>query len=47
MPVERSFDRTLFETVTAQLKARAVTVKTGTMVDATVIAAVSEEDDDG
>ncbi len=45
--VEHSLDRTLFETVTAQLKVRAVTVKTGTMVDATVIASASEEDDDG
>ena len=45
--VEHNLDRTLFETVTAQLKARAVTVKTGTMVDATVIASASEEDDDG
>ena len=45
--VEHNLDRTLFETVTVQLKARAVTVKTGTMVDATVIASVSEEDEDG
>jgi len=45
--VEHNLDRTLFETVTIQLKARAVTVKTGTMVDATVIASASEEDDDG
>lgn len=45
--VEHNLDRTLFETVTVQLKARAVTVKTGTMVDATVIASASEEDDDG
>lgn len=45
--VEHNLDRTLFETVTAQLKARAVMVKTGTMVDATVIASASEEDEDG
>lgn len=45
--IAHSLDRTLFETVTAQLKARAVTVKTGTMVDATVIASASEEDEDG
>ncbi len=45
--VEHNLDLTLFETVTAQLKARAVTVKIGTMVDATVIASASEEDDDG
>jgi IS5 family transposase len=29
-----------------QLKSRAVTVKTGTLVDATIIASVSEDDDD-
>lgn len=45
--VEHNLDRPLFETVTVQLKARAVTVKTGTMVDATVIASASEKDDDG
>ena len=39
-------DRTLFEVVTAQLKAKAVTVKTGTLVDATIIASASEEDGD-
>ncbi len=45
--VEHDLDRTLFETVTAQLRARAVTVKTGTLVDATVIASASEGDEDG
>ena len=39
-------DRSLFMTVTAQLKSRAVTVKTGTLVDATIIASASEEDED-
>ncbi|MBN9142664.1 IS5 family transposase [Novosphingobium sp. 1748] len=39
-------DRTLFEVVTAQLKAKAVTIKTGTLVDATIIASASEEDGD-
>lgn len=45
--VEHGRDRTLFEAVTAQLKARAVTVKIGTLVDATIIASASEGDDDG
>ncbi len=39
--VEHSLDGSLFETVTAQLKARAVTVKTGTMVDASLTTAIS------
>ena len=39
-------DRTLFEVVTAQLKAKAVRVKTGTIIDATIIASASEGDDD-
>ena len=41
-----SLDRTLFETVTAQLKSKAVTVKTGTLVDATIIGSATEGDDD-
>ena len=45
--VAHKLDRTLFETVTLQLKAKAVTVKTGTLVDATIIASASEGDDDG
>ena len=32
--------------MTAQLKAKAITVKTGTLVDATIIASASEEDGD-
>jgi transposase, IS5 family len=40
-------DRTLFEAVTMQLKSKAVTVKTGTLVDATIIASASEDDEDG
>lgn len=39
-------DRTLFETVTMQLKSKAVAVKTGTLVDATIIASASEGDSD-
>lgn len=42
--VLRRLDRTLFEEVTRQLKAKAVTVKTGTLVDATIIASASESD---
>lgn len=42
--VEHGLDRLLFERVTAQLKARAITVKTGTLVDATIIASASEDD---
>lgn len=42
--VERGLDRCLFEMITAQLKAQAVTVKTGTLVDATVIASASKGD---
>ena len=45
--VEHGLDRRLFEAVTAQLKAKAVQVKTGTLVDATVIASASEDDGDG
>ena len=44
--VDRGLDKSLFEEVTRQLKARAVTVKTGTLVDATVIAAASQDDDE-
>lgn len=34
-------DRTLFETLTMQLKSKAVAVQTGTLVDATIIASAS------
>ena len=44
--VAQGLDRLLFETVTAQLKAKAITVETGTLVDATIIASASEEDGD-
>ena len=37
-------DRVLFDEVTAQLKAKAVKVKTGTLVDATIIASASKGD---
>ena len=39
-------DRALFEAVILQLKAKAVQVKTGTIVDATIIASASKDDDD-
>ena len=42
--VARGLDKVLFETITAQLKARALRVKTGTLVDATIIASASEDD---
>ncbi len=42
----RGLDRALFEDVTAQLKARAMKVKTGTIVDATIIASASKDDDE-
>jgi len=37
----RALDRTLFEAVTGQLEAKGVMVRTGTLVDATVIASAS------
>jgi IS5 family transposase len=45
--IAHGLDRVLFERVTADLKARAITVKTGTLVDATIIASASEADEDG
>lgn len=42
--VIRGLDKRLFDEVTRQLKAKAVRVKTGTLVDATVIASASERD---
>ncbi|MBV8574583.1 MAG: IS5 family transposase [Acetobacteraceae bacterium] len=44
--VARGLDRTLFETVAGALRSRAVTIKAGTIVDATVIRSVSEGDAD-
>ncbi|MFS3137790.1 transposase, partial [Gluconacetobacter sacchari] len=40
----RSLDRALFEAVTGQLKARAIRIKAGTIVDATIIASQTERD---
>ncbi|WP_126174371.1 IS5 family transposase [Altericroceibacterium xinjiangense] len=45
--VARGLDVSLFEAVTAQLKAKAIKVKTGTLVDATIITSASKEDGDG
>ncbi len=42
----RGLDKALFEAVTRQLKAKAVSVKTGTLVDATIIASAREGDGD-
>ena len=44
-PIAHGLDRLLFEEVTRQLKKRAITVKTGTLVDATIIASASKDDD--
>jgi transposase, IS5 family len=44
--IARSLDRVLFEAVTAQLEAHGVVVKTGTLVDATLIASASLKTDD-
>lgn len=42
--VAHDLDRSLFQEITGQLEARAIKVKTGTLVDATIIASASEED---
>jgi transposase, IS5 family len=44
--VARSLDRVLFEAVTNQLDARGVVIKTGTLIDATVIASASPHDEE-
>ncbi len=41
--VAHSLDKTLFDEVARQLKAKAIQVKTGTLVDATIIASASED----
>ena len=45
--VAGGLDRLLFDAVTTQLKAKAIEVKAGTLVDATIIASASEGDGDG
>ena len=44
--IAHGLDRSLFEEITGQLKAKAIRVKTGTLVDATIIASASERDGD-
>ena len=44
--VRRGLAEALFQVVTSQLLARHVTVKTGTLVDATIIASASKQDDE-
>ena len=41
--IAHGLDRALFEKVAADLKARAVTVKTGTLIDATIIASARRD----
>ncbi|PZU89599.1 MAG: IS5 family transposase [Shinella sp.] len=45
--VAHGLDKSLFDTITGQLKARAIRVKTGKLVDATIIASASEDDGEG
>jgi IS5 family transposase len=45
--VAHGLDKILFDTITGQLKAKAIRVKTGTLVDATIIASASEDDGEG
>ncbi|NRP75895.1 hypothetical protein ILFOPFJJ_06819 [Ensifer psoraleae] len=45
--VAQGLDKVLFEQITDQLKAQAIQVKTGTLVDATIIASASEDDGEG
>lgn len=45
--VAHGLDKPLFEAITGQLKARAIQVKTDTLVDATIIASASEDDGEG
>ncbi|MFC7554701.1 transposase [Pseudoroseomonas wenyumeiae] len=42
--VSQGLDQVLFEAVTAQLRAKAVTIRTGTLIDATIIASASHSD---
>jgi IS5 family transposase len=45
--VAHDLDKVLFDKITFQLKAKAILVKTGTLVDATIITSASEDDDEG
>jgi transposase, IS5 family len=42
--VTEALDKALFDAITAQLKTKAIRVKTGTLVDGTIIVSASEED---
>jgi IS5 family transposase len=42
--IAQGLDKALFDEIAAQLKTKAIRVKTGTLVDATIIASASEED---
>jgi transposase, IS5 family len=42
----KAMDKALFDEIATQLKAKAIRVKTGTLVDATIIASASEGDDE-
>jgi len=42
--VTQALDKALFDEIATQLKAKAIRVKSGTLVDATIIASASEED---
>jgi transposase, IS5 family len=44
--IAHGLDKSLFEEITGQLKAKTIRVKTGTLVDATIIASASEDDSD-
>lgn len=44
--VDLKLSEALFDAVTDQLKARHITVKTGTLIDATIIASASKDDDE-
>ena len=45
--ITHGLDKTSFDEVARQLKSKAVRVKTGTLVDATIIASASEDDHEG
>ncbi|MCQ1571683.1 IS5 family transposase [Neorhizobium galegae] len=45
--VAHDLDKVLFDKITFQLKPKAILVKTGTLVDATIIISASEDDDEG
>ena len=45
--VAKGLDKLLFDEITAQLRAKSIKVKTGTLVDATIITSASEDDTEG